>query len=396
MTRTFSEFKEAVKKDGAKIMASDITDTKALADSISLEMKSAGRLEVEYDIQKNMEHKAAMLETKANEIMHTANTGFGAELIPGNILMTDFLDLIPSASPLMSFFQAGYHGKNLALKQDVGVLGELPLHVLKSEQTGNPLAFAQGLGKQPTKKIEIVQKQRFFSVDISEYEQQFAVLDVVALVKRKLAQSAANTQASDILNGDIVTAATGNVNSVDAAPAGNESFLAADGLVKKAFSEATTFDAGTLAFDDYLSPLNALGYNGADKENLIYIHSTRAETAGLAVPDFRQAYINGQLSTALTGKLPKFLGASIHTDRLLKEANATGKVSVTPANNSKGRCAVAHKMAVQWGTNGDYYMEIYRVPGSGYQVIGWYFSGHAIAGTAEVGTPLTALLYNIS
>ena len=60
MTRTFSEFKESVKKDGAKIMAADITDTKALADSISFEMKSAGRTEAEYGIQKNMEHKAAM------------------------------------------------------------------------------------------------------------------------------------------------------------------------------------------------------------------------------------------------------------------------------------------------------------------------------------------------
>jgi hypothetical protein len=174
------------------------------------------------------------------------------------------------------------------------------------------------------------------------------------------------------------------------------SYLAADGLVKKSFSETTAFDAGTLAFADYLTILKALGYNGADKENLLFVHSIGAEVAALGITEFLNAYVNGQLSTAITGKLPRFLGANTTTDRLLADANTAGKVSVTPANNTKGRTVLAHKMAVQWGTNGDYYMEIYRVPGSGYQVIGWYFSGHAIAGTAEVGTPLVSTLYNIS
>lgn len=120
--RTFAEFKESVRKDGAALIVDNIKETKGLADAISLEMKSAGRSEVEYDVQKNLEHKQAMLETKANEIMHTSNTGFGAELVPGAVLMTDFLDFIPSASDTMSFFREGYHGKSLNLIQEVPVL----------------------------------------------------------------------------------------------------------------------------------------------------------------------------------------------------------------------------------------------------------------------------------
>ena len=116
MAKTFAEFKELAKKDGARIITEGVTDTKGLADAVSFEMKSSGRSEAEYDIQKNMEQKAAMFETKANEIMHTTNTGFGAELVPGNILMTDFVDLIPQVSKLMAFFQGGVISHILPLR----------------------------------------------------------------------------------------------------------------------------------------------------------------------------------------------------------------------------------------------------------------------------------------
>jgi hypothetical protein len=396
MARTFAEFKELTKKDGALSIASEIKSTQGLADAISMEMKSAGRAETEYDIAKNMEQKAAAFEQKANEIMHTTNTGFGAELVPGNILMTDFLDLIPSVSSVMSFFQGGYHGRSMDKKMDVPVLGELPLHQLKSEQTGGALAFAQGLGKLPTKKVTIEQKQRFFSVDISEHEQRFAVTDVVALIKRKLAASAANTMVSDIINGDTVLTANTNINLIDGTPSGSESYTAANGLRKQAFTDSTATDAGTLAFADYLTLVKALGFNASSKQDLLFLHSLNAEVAALGIDEFRQAYVNGQLSSAITGKLPNFLGASIATDRFLGEANTAGKVSATPANNVKGQIVCAHKMAVQWGTSGEYYMEVYRVPGSGYQVIGWYFAGHAIAGTTEIGAPTVASLFNVS
>ena len=141
----FQDFKAHKLKDGAKRIGGDVTDIKGFADVISMEMKSAGRPESEHDIEKNMEAKAALYERKANEIMHTANTGYGAELVPGKILTTDFIDLIPQASPLMNFFMAGYHGKTLPMKVDVPVLGELPLHTLKAEQTTGAFAFAQGL-----------------------------------------------------------------------------------------------------------------------------------------------------------------------------------------------------------------------------------------------------------
>ena len=398
---TFSQYRDSMLSKKAVKLDTEVKSTAGLAAAISLEMKSAGRAEVEYDIQKNMEHKATamgMLETKANEIMHTGNTGYGAELVPGNVLMTDFLDMAPAASPLLSLFLAGYHGKNLDLKADLSVIGELPLHVLAPEQTTGAFAFAQGLGKNPTAKVTIQQKERWFTVDTSEAEAQFAIVDVVALIKRKLAVSAANTIVSDIINGDTVTAATTNINLIDGTPGGTESYLGADGLRKTAIAAGASqsFDAGTFDFSDYLTLLKALGVNASNRQDVAFIHSVGAEIAALGVTEFKQAYLNGINSSAMTGRIPSILGANLYIDRWLTEANAAGKISATPANNVKGQILAVNKYAVQHGSSGDYNLEIYRVPGKGYQIIGWYFYGHAIADKLAGTAPTVSHLYNIS
>ena len=41
-------------------------------------------------------------EVKANEAMHTTNTGFGAELIPTNVMLDPALDLLPKYSSLIN------------------------------------------------------------------------------------------------------------------------------------------------------------------------------------------------------------------------------------------------------------------------------------------------------
>lgn len=396
---SFQDYKNRVLKSGAKQMTaiSQAEGTKGLADALSMELKNAGRSEAEYDIAKNLEAKAISLgmESKANEIMHTTNTGYGAELVPGNILMTDFLDLAPKTSALLQFFQNGFHGKNMDKKMDVSVIGELPLHQLMAEQTTGAFSIAQGLGKLPTAKVTIEQKERFFTVDISEYESRFAIVDLLAIIKQKLAQSAANTMISDFINGDTVLTANTNINLIDGTPAGTESYTGADGLRKTAFSGSTAVDLGTLAFDDYITLQGYLN-NLAVSEDIAFIHSTKAKNAALAISEFKQAYVNGVNSSVMTGALPNFLGSNVYVDRWVPSANTAGKVSATPANNTKGSILCVHKNAVQHGTNGEYQIEVYKIPGKGLQVIGYYFYGHAIASALAGGDPTVALGYNVS
>ena len=55
-----------------------------LIDVLSSQMKVEGRDEKQYDLEKAVEYRKSIMsmETKANEVMNTGNTGYGAELIP--------------------------------------------------------------------------------------------------------------------------------------------------------------------------------------------------------------------------------------------------------------------------------------------------------------------------
>lgn len=164
--------------------------------------------------------------------------------MPGAIQTTDFLDLAPKLNPLLGAFR-GYHGRNLPKIVEVPIIGEVPLHNLASEwTTGAPTAqILQGLGKMPTAKVTLTQKKFLFSVDVSDEEVRFVnVLDVLATIQRKLADSSARTQISAIINGDTDTTANTNINLIDGTPAGTEHYLAGDGLRKTAFSTSAAFD----------------------------------------------------------------------------------------------------------------------------------------------------------
>lgn len=116
-----------------------------LIDIVSEELKSEGMKEEQYDLNKAIELKnaQAQLEIKANEVMHTGNTGYGAELVPGAIQTTDFLDLVPRTSPFIGALR-GYHGRNMNKIMEVPVIGEVPFHDLGSEWTTGAGAIAQG------------------------------------------------------------------------------------------------------------------------------------------------------------------------------------------------------------------------------------------------------------
>lgn len=400
----FQQFKAGALRAGAKSMGGTTADrdsasgTPQLADVLSVTLKNETKgfhKEETYDVAKCLERKAAQMETKANEVMHTSNTGYGAELVPGTILLTDFLDFTPKANPLLQEFR-GFHGRDMDLSAKVPAIGELDFHQLMPEQTTGAFAVAQGKGRLPTDKVTIDQKQYFFSVDISEWELRFPVVDLLAIIKQKLAASAARTITASIINGDTETGANANINSIDGTPTSTDYYLGGSGLVNSAFDQSLTADLGTLDFTDFMTLQNLLGENAVPEE-IVYIMGTAVKNKALTISEFLASYQNGLISTAITGKLPEFLGTSYSVQRDLAKANTAGKVATgTPANNTKGRMLCVHRMAPQWGFNGEYAIEIYRMPGKGLQVVGYYFMGYAIATNLAGQAGTVALGYNIT
>lgn len=387
-------------KDGAK-MIWDVKSAGDLINAISGALKAEGKEEKDFDLTKAIEVKnaqRALFETKANEVVHTGNTGYGAELVPGAIQTTDFLDLVPKLNPLLGAFR-GYHGRNLPKIAEVAIIGEVPLHNLASERTtGAPTAqIVQGLGKMPTAKVTLTQKKFLFSVDVSDEEVRFVnVLDVLATIQRKLADSSARTQISAIINWDTATAANTNINLIDGTPGGTEHYLAGDGLRKTAFSGSTAFDGGTLAFDDFITLINYLGEKAADPTEVMFLFSRLSFNTALNITEFKSAYMNGTKSTIVTWALTSFLGSDVMVNRYLTAANTAGKISATPANNTKGQVLCVHKDAVQYGYSWEYQIELYRVPGYGWQVLWYYYMGFAIVSAKAGQDNMVALAYNLS
>jgi len=387
-------------RDGALKLTESVKSAQELVSVISRQLEKEGKSVEQYDLAKACEVKSAMkMETKANEVEHSTNTGYGAELVPQAVQTVDFLDLVPKYG---TFIQAlrGYHGRNLNKIQEVPVIGEIGLHQLSSEwTTGSPTSMiAQGKGLLPTAKVTLTQKKYLFSVDISDEEMRFVnVVDIVAKVNEKLARSAARTQEALVVNGDPETGGTGNVNSDDGAPSATSYYLGATGLRRTAIAASDTVDVGTLEFADFLSSLQLLGDFASAPEDLVWIFNRATYIKALGVTEFKDFSQNGRFST-IVGGLTNFLGSDVFVSREMPKTEADGKVSTTPGNNTLGQFLVAHRDSVQYGYNGDYNLEIFRVPGFGWQVLGFYFMGMGIASeiAGNTGHPTVALGRNIT
>jgi len=380
-----------------KFKAEGISSPQSLIDAVSLALKSEGAKEEQYDFGKAQEIKLAQrLETKANELIHTGNSSAGAELIAGAIQTTDFLDLAPTINPTLANFKA-FHGRNMHQIMEVPVIGELGLHTIEAESTGDTLTSVNASsGTLPTGKVTVTQKKMVFRVTVSDEEVRFSnVVDIVATLQKKLADSAARTTVSALINGDTVTTADTNINLIVGTPGGTEHYLAGNGLRKTAFSASATTDGGTLAFADFLTAQRAIGENAS--RDLAWLMGTYSHSLALGVDEFKQQYINGASSTVLTGKVPSFLGYDVIVDRYLGKANTAGKVdAATPANNTKGQILLFDKYDMQWGYNGDYSIELVRIPAKGWQLVGYYYVGFASACNKAGADDSVALLYNLS
>lgn len=390
---------------GAIYSSSKGGEKKSFAEQVASKLgtikKEEGWTEKSLDLGAWLEEKKALkVERKANEVIHTTNTGFGAELIPQAVQIADLLDLMPAFSPILQWTR-GFRGRGLAKLNELPVAGRLAKHQLGAEwTTGSPTAqIAQGIAKLPTAKVSLNAKRLYLSVDISDEEVRFAsnVGDLMQIITAKLGRSGAETLESMAINGDTQTGTT-NINANGAAIGTVSHVLANDGLRKTAIANSKTFSVGTMAFDSYISTLKLLSLFGAKPADVavLFNYETYLKSAGLA--EFKSQADNGKAASSLYGMdaLGVILGSPILASSEMALADATGKQDgVTPGNNTKGSFLAVHRDAIQYGFNGDYAIEIFRVPGVGYQVLGYYYAAVGIA-TPTAGENGSLVAYGIN
>lgn len=369
----------------------EVSNARDLVAMLSDAMKSTGEFkENQYDVKQASEAKAAndsLFQTKANEVIHTGNTGFGAELIQGAITTTDFLDMAPEADPGLSFFQ-GFHGRNMNKTTVVPAIGELGLHSVAAEWTGTTSAGPAGqlgipTGRLPTNKVQINQAKYRFSVDVSDEESQFSIVNVIPLVQNKIANSAARTILAAFINGDTLLT-TANINTSGLAPAAitptEMPFYVGGNGLRKAAIAAGVQSIGALTFDKFVGTTFPLGMNGVVPQDLAYFVDVGTYNKARVITEFKDRAVNGLASTVINGAISNVAGSDMFINRYVPKSAATGIVDgLTPANNAFGSILAVHKYAIQYGFSGEYNLEIFRIPGEGWRVLGYYYMGHTVA-----------------
>lgn len=342
------------------------------------QLKEAGGIDANTIEAQANEYKEFKAKENANEVMHTTNTGYGAELIPTDQLTTDVLEMIPQFA---TFFNnlPGFHGNNMGQSVSKPIVGEIGYATGLPERTSNALAYAQANRKLPTAKVTITQKTLYAQVDVSMQELLYSIVDLEALVKKQLAKSFSKTIESAILNADPTDTATGNINLDDAQPSAtfpdgdqDHRLIYATSLRKTMLDGTVDVDykdIGVLSWANLIETRGLLGEWSFDLEDILLLMNSHTYTKALTITEFKDASQNGKTSTIATGAIDKISGNDMYVPRSYPKTEADGKVSGTPANNTKGGFMYMKRQAVQYGYGMPLEMEVHKILGQGIAIL---------------------------
>ncbi|KPL90763.1 hypothetical protein [Herpetosiphon geysericola] len=183
-----------------------------------------------------------------------------------------------------------------------------------------------------------------------------SILPWVSELRSSIEKEGAEIMESVVIDGDIATTATTNINDIGnlSAQSATNYWLLFDGFRKLALvtNTANSRDGGVLALDDYLETVKLLGVSGINAldrskvafivDPLTYYKSltlTQVQTRDL----FSNPTIEGGELTGLYG-YRLLVSANACRSSSTRLSNASGKVDLTtPANNTKGQIA-----AIRW------------------------------------------------
>lgn len=340
------------------------------------------------------------MKTKANEVMHTTNTGYGAEFIASEVLASQIYDLLPSRSRLLPLLP-GSHGSGLhkVYKAPVKKLSQGDLYFSgKSEwTTGDKLTSGDGT-KQPTAVTTITQAGFIAKVDLSDEQLRNNSVNTEQYVRDRLLEGMALTVDAVIINGDSETGSSGNVNLDDAAPAALTYYLSIDGGIReRAINSSYTVNMGTGDVTDFSGMIALLGDYAENPDDLLFVGGVASVNKCAGISEFLTVDKYGSDAAVLSGLLKTPFGVDVLRHRAVPKTEADGKVSTTSGNNTKGQILCLYKPAVQYGFGQEMNIELVRVPGYGYQlVVTFEFGFQIVDAAASLSSPTVAAGINLT
>ncbi|MBN1964197.1 MAG: phage major capsid protein [Anaerolineae bacterium] len=286
------------------------------------------------------------LPVKSDELMHTANTGYGAEWVP-DIWSSELWRKARAENVILPLFRVIEMPSNpfeLPISGTDPTVYYVPETQDEDDLTlgsTNPIPDSQlGSGK-----VTLSAKKLALRVGFSAEIVEDAAIPLIPLYREQALRVMADAIDHVLLNGDTETGATGNINSDDGAPAGTTKYLAFDGIRKLPLvtNTANAQDAGgapTVALLRTARFLMAPRYALRPKDCAWIVDgSTYAKL--LSLTEVATVDKFGPHATVLTGEIGKVDGVPVLVSAEMPLTMADGKVDST--GNTKGQAVCVYR-----------------------------------------------------
>lgn len=284
---------------------------------------------------------------KADELSYSTHTGYGDEWVPD--LWSDQLwQKVRADNVIMPLFRAVDMPSNpfeLPVEGTDPTVYYVPETRHESQLTlgsGNPIPDSKiGTGKRQLEARKLALRVGFTAELVED-----AIVPVLSLYRQQAVRAIADSIDYTLLNGDTATSASTNINDIGGTPAGNERFLAFDGVRKLPLVTATA-NRVSMGAAPTLAKLRETRWKlgaryAARPSDLAWIVDGNTYAALLALPEFLTMDKAGALATALTGQIGFIDGIPVFVSAELALSDANGKVSTTVAG-TKGTALCVYR-----------------------------------------------------
>ena len=342
----------------------------------------------------SLEAKNLEVQTKADEVYHTTNTNYGAELIQADTVLDPIIDMVYKTNDLLAKLP-GNHGTNMPISAKVPVIWEATLMTGNTEYT--TWAFSLTASKDGFATDEVQVNQAPFKAEyfISDRELTYSVGNLEAIARQRLAESANRTINAFVLNADSAT--TGNVNT-SATPASTLYYMQSNvgGGIRKVGIANTAIDISTLSDGDFLTMINGVGQYASDIQNLLFLSPYNVSTKAMGLDAVKTVDKFGNEATIKSGVFNKVFGIENMVLRDFPALSlATWKVHETTGNDF-GSIALIYKPAIQYGFGKTPEYASYRIVGKGTVLVAAMEFGFGIANESAGLDKTVSLWVNVT
>lgn len=279
----------------------------------------------------------------AMRAMDTAESGYGSQLV-GAQYVGDLWEAARADSRVFSLINTF---EMTAPTAYLPVEVDFPELLLVSESTDNNSSNYSTV-KTGSQRVTATAKKFVIHQMWSGEMEEDSIIPFVPFLRRQLALSLAHYSDSLVLNGDMTNAATGNINLVDADPTDTKHYLAFDGIRHIGLVDNTGNSADASGAID-LAKLNAARGrmvdttrfhdwgHPTDSNDLIYVADPATADAIAALDPVLNARIYNGGKDLLSGQVAAILGYPVISSAAVSKTDATGNVSTTGSNNTKGQ-----------------------------------------------------------